>query len=306
MNNSPVSSLDLNINDPSVFLCTINHGACIKPFASNFPKIIRLLSIKYISSQKEKPGTPLTYKIYGKTYGDSKLIHSGEILEGRDLEIEFENLQIEVRIFISEFLLNLSNTDALKQVYNLYYGIKGSFKVSDKELNKTIFYSASKHLQDALLVQCEYYEKLLNLEKYTQFVHTKNRERWEEISLTGLSILEFEEVISLFLKFSKDASEEDRRSTLTNFFRGIPDIVEYIVLIGVQKELADIFMSLCADHRFTVYQKVKIADWARRKFRILINNEICVFGTEAFKLKSKPGNRKRIKLSFIDYAKLSN
>ena len=304
--NNPVNFFEVN-NSENSFQCVIHYDSDLYVFTRSFYKILVLLADRYVVFQQLNTTEELKFKyeVYTQSGSeDNKLLDSGRVSDMISLEKAFENIYLSLKVFVLCKLREMPQVMALEQAYHLQFELKESYRHHEPQIFDTIFYPVIQQWNFGFVYLINYFEKLLQLEKYKQFVHLKNNEVDEQVHLTGVTPSEIDEIVEIFSKLSIFGNEEDNKLTLRNFFLGKPDVVEYVVLKGLQKEIAHIFISLFKDHRFSTTKKRQLADWVKRKFRVINNDKISLFGDEAFRTISQETVFKRINLSFLDYDKL--
>lgn len=302
--NNPVNFLEINRNEDS-FRCVIHYHCELYTFTRNFYKILVILADRYVVFHQKNANRNFEYKLYTQSQNeDYQSLEIGRITDMVGLEKAFENIYLSLKIFVLDKLRSMPQAEALEQSYHLQYELKESYRHLEPQIFDTIFYPVIQQWNSGFVYLIDYFEKLLQLEKYKQFVHLKDNEVDEQVHLTGLTPSEIDEIVEVFSELSIFGNEESNKLTLRKFFLGKPDVVEYIVLKGLQKEIAYIFISLFKDHRFSTTKKRQLADWVKRRFRVINNDKISLFGDEAFRSKSQETVFKRINLSFLDYDKL--
>lgn len=302
--NNPVNFLEINSYEDS-FQCVIHYHSDLYIFTRDFYKILVLLADRYVAFHQINAYEDFKYEVFAQSGNeDRQLLETGRISNMIGLERAFENIYLSLKVFVLDNLRAMPQVRALEQIYHLQYELKESYRHQEPQIFDAIFYPVIQQWNSGFVYLIDYFEKLLQLEKYKQFVHLKDNEAEEMIHLTGVTASEIDEIVEIFSKFTIFGDEESNKSTLRNYFLGKPDVVEYVVLKGIQKEIAYIFISLFKDHRFNAITKRDVANWVKRKFRIINNDKVSFFGDEAFRSKSQETVFKRINLSFLDYDKL--
>lgn len=304
--NSPVAYIDLN-NALDEFIATANFSNSFKDIPERFYNIFILLSDRY-SAVYETQNVLLHYdiKFISNDLDTSPFRLTGMISSYEELTSCLYKMKISMMDFLDTFLEKLMPSKILRLLYAYEISTKDTITKYNLSSTKNVITDCFRDFLKFFNDKIFYYEKLLRLDKYDQFVHLQEYKSIDGIRLHNLNDTQLDEIIVFYSGLVIYGELKDIKASLKDIFSGKPT-VDYLVLRGQKNQLADTFFQLYKNGKVLSENALLYKEWINERFRVLVKGEIELLKPtliEIFKSKNKPPKSKRILLpKFLTYFK---
>ncbi|MCZ4245839.1 hypothetical protein [Pedobacter punctiformis] len=301
--NSPVAYIEVN-NSLDSFIAKAHFSNSFKDIAERFYIIYHMLSRRYFDARNMSVNA-VKYEItfISSNLEISPLKFVGVIQDADDLLSFLRVMKINLMDFINVFLEFMKASKILRLLY--------AYELSTKETITKYPNLANTIIQDCLNDflkffhdKIVYYEKVLRLDSYDQFIHLKDPDRIEDVKLYNLNENEFNQIVDFFSTLVLYGQHSEVKEELANIFSGRPRL-DYLTLRGQKNQIADIFYQLHKNEKVDAKNIVTYKYWINARFRIASEGKIDILRPtldEVFKGKGVVTKKKRPTLpEFLKY-----
>lgn len=232
------------------------------------------------------------------------LVLSGKVLNNEDFQNVLIALKFSIISYLEKFLDGLPTSNALRLSYAYSHSAEISILKYHSHTRKNIFSDCLISFRDFFDSKNKYYEQVLRLDKYEQFVHLKDVDQIDDVRLWNLNENELEQIINFYSDLVLNGKYFEIKEALANIFSGRPT-VEYLTLHGRKNQIADTFYQLYVNGKVETKNLSSYKDWVNVRFRVKYGNETGILKSslnEVFKGKNVVSKNKRLLLpEFLKY-----
>lgn len=210
--------------------------------------------------------------------------------------------------FVNSFLKTSKPNQALRHCYYFQDSIKDALSSKASKTLKT-FHDFLIEFSSFVEHKMIFYEKLIKLDNYDQFIRLKQPLLNDSVILWKLSEDELSEIADFYLNIislSKGQINRDlMKAILIEIFNGNSEI-DYLILTGKKYQIADTFLQLYKNGKIRSKTRADFVNWVNNKFRLVEGDQYSYIGNALDDLLKKgrgqPALKKRLNLpGFLDY-----
>lgn len=303
---SQVSYWNVN-NSESDFIATAFFSNSFTNIIERFYTVSNLLGTRNYHYFINGGKSPFRYKVtFDSNENLDPIDLSGNLHSQYEFPIVLEEFTVSLIDYLSKFLDTMPISNALRLAYAYEHSATMSMLKYQSQLETNIYSDFLKNLQVFFKARVVYYEKLLRLDKYDQFVHVKNSKNIDGVKLCNVNTKQFEEIVAFYSNLVAYGGLGEIRFSLSSIFDGKPNI-DFLVLHGQKNQLADSFFQVYKNDKVDVENATVYKDWVNARFRVMVKGKVEFLKptlTEIFKSKNKPTKNKRLTLpDFLTYFK---